>query len=668
MASVQIQILEGDRVHTVRLIEEGGLAIQSDLPRESITGAKWTPQRIAQRIGDAPAENRDHADYREIADTLYDWLLPEGPIREHWTELDTRAVPRVQLDIQPKELSGLPWELAGKDRIALTNGMYRLTRTEGIQLQVSTWPFRILLVIGSSPEEEEALGIAKEIRSIERAFLPFGRSVDVHCLERPDKDMLRDWVRSFHPHVLHFAGHGSKMPGLAESGLLIQPAGKDPWIWTGDTVRADLRTWRWSPRFVFLNACRSAVELEGNRSVQKGFLDRGTQAVLAMQADVQGELAGLFAACLYKECAGGAALEDAVFEARSKLGNRLPDYRHIDWALPSLTCSAPGIRLVEPLQAPNTPEFNDCREFVDARFFANCREPRRRFTHWLYPADAGTSRANNVLLITGETKSGKSHLLKWCMETWAMGGARVRYIELHEQSRTFLDVLRQIRKGEADGSRQSQYLHDGLPAAPFRRFKWELKNILEKSEPGEWIESEHTADAEIEDDDGILTARSDKRLEPIICARFLAALRSAAGSQPLVLVFDRLGGPNNERTLFAPDFEQLVLNLFLPIARDRGSAMKLAFGATHSEKRDYRLDLLVGDDALTYEVPIDYADEKLVELAAEAVWFEKEMQVRELARIMLGFSDAERPVGLGRLKSFISWVRSSTDFQRVRMR
>jgi hypothetical protein len=253
------------------------------------------------------------------------------------------------------------------------------------------------------------------------------------------------------------------------------------------------------------------------------------------------------------------------------------------------------------------------------------------------------------------------------METWALGGARVRYIELHEQSRTFLDVLRQIRKGEADGTRQSRYLHDALPALAFRRFKWELQNILEKSEPGEWVESEQ-GDVEMADDNGVLPANSDKRLEPMICARFWLALKAAAGAQPLVLVFDRLGGPNNERTLFAPDFEQLIQGLFLPIARDRGSNIKLVFGATFSESRDYKLDLLAGEDALAYEVPIDYPEERLVELAAEAVWFEKEPKVTDLARSMLRFADAERTVGLGRLKSFIEFVRLQSDFHMVRMR
>ncbi len=254
------------------------------------------------------------------------------------------------------------------------------------------------------------------------------------------------------------------------------------------------------------------------------------------------------------------------------------------------------------------------------------------------------------------------------METWVLGGARVRYIELHEQSRTLLDVIRQIRKGEADGTVQTQLLHEPLPPAAFRRFKWELKNILEKSEPGEWTDSDRVDDDQLPDDDVILPAKSDKRLEPIVCARFLAALRLAAGSRPLVLVFDRLGGPNNERTLFAPDFEQLIQHLFLPIARDPATNIKLAFGATDSERRDYRLDLLTGDSALGYVVPVEFQEDRLVELAAEAVYFQMESKVKALAKAMLSLPDDERAVGLGRLKSFIEYVKRQRDFHGVRMR
>src|SRR5208283_466863 len=93
-------------------------------------------------------------------------------------------------------------------RVALIGGLHRSYPNSPVRRACSAWPFRILFVIGCSDIEEVALGIDKEWEKIERAFVPFGRSVDVHCLRHPTKDELRTWVRTHHPHVLHFAGHG----------------------------------------------------------------------------------------------------------------------------------------------------------------------------------------------------------------------------------------------------------------------------------------------------------------------------------------------------------------------------------------------------------------------------------------------------------------------------
>jgi hypothetical protein len=387
-----------------------------------------------------------------------------------------------------------------------------------------------------------------------------------------------------------------------------------------------------------------------------------------MQADIQGDLAGYFAANLYEQCALGKSLADAIFEARKKLAaDKLLSNEYIDWALPSMVSIAEGLTVFNPQSAPATPQFQQCREFRDARFFADCREPRRKCTNWIYPAD-GSCSSQNVLLITGERKSGKSHLLKWCMETWALGGARVRYIELHGQSKSLLDILRQIRKGEPYGTLEDEYLHHPLPPEAFKRFTWELTTLLRTGELGEWIEADHLSGPEdVQDDDGLLTATSDKRLEPIVCTRFWAALKAAAGGRPLILVFDRLGGPNGERTLSPPDFKQLVLNLLVPIAQEANSSIKLAFSASSAEAKDYSLEFLPEQNSVSYQLPIDFTDDQLAELAAEAVWFRKADKVKQAAKALFGFGGNDAK-GLGRLKSVFDAIGQDPEFAGVRMR
>jgi hypothetical protein len=157
----------------------------------------------------------------------------------------------------------------------------------------STWPFRILIVIGCRADEEETLGIGREVDAIERAFHPLGRTVDVHCMRRPTHAEMMQWIRRFQPHVFHFAGHGRKVVGADQYGLRIESDG-GAWTWISDAIDVDLPRERWIPTFVFLNACRSSTEQDGSWSTNRSFLAGGAKAVLGMQADVSGKLAGDF--------------------------------------------------------------------------------------------------------------------------------------------------------------------------------------------------------------------------------------------------------------------------------------------------------------------------------------------------------------------------------------
>lgn len=676
MAFVTIRIAAqgaGQAGFVVTLIEEDDQETHAAISETNLTTGRWTanlagtspapPTDIVGRLSGVAKADRSHPDFAEIAQTLFDWLIPPGDVRQRWIALNAAGQPPLHLDIRVEGLAQLPWELAcsppPRRRPALINGLYRHTAPPLPAAQCSSWPFRILIVVGCSGADEAELGVEEEVAAIERTFISLGRSVDVHCIYRPDKNTLRDWIRTFHPHVLHFAGHGGKLPGPGQKfGLrfdLSPPL--DPWVWSGSEIDVDLPAWRWSPKFVFLNACRSSAEQDGSWSVQRSFLNGGAKAALGMQADSRGDLAGVFAAKLYEQCALGKTLEEAVFEARLEVGGKIPSYEHIDWALPALDVTGRDLKLFEPRPLPNDLSFEKCSEFEETRFFANCREPRRVFTHWLYPAiQAGSTR--NVLVVTGEPKCGKSHLLKWCMESWAVGGARVRYIELHTgQPKSFLSLVRQIRDGESDGKIETEYLHARLPAAAFRRFNWELNNLLRTGQMGEWVEADQPAH-EIADDMSPWTAKGEKRLESTVCARFLEALKVAAGGRPLILVFDRLGGPNGERLLPPPDFEQFVIHLFRPIAEDPASLIKLVFSATDSEASDYKLDLLPTDKRVEQKVPVAFSDAQLGKLADEMLWF-KNPKVERMATQLFEFSlDTNAPKGLARLKAVLTAIEN----------
>lgn len=651
----------------VALLEDGQETGRGLLAASALTQGTWVLPRVGdalqagQRSVLAPlslaANARDQVDWAGAARALFEWLVPAGPVRARWPAAANAASAELYLDIHDDELAALPWELActppPERRPAIINGLSRLHPPVAAASTASAWPLRLLVIVGCAPEEEAELGIADEIAQIERRFLRLGRSVDVHCLRRPSKLDLVAHLKPFPPHVLHFAGHGVNDPLTDVPGLAIETAG-DPWIWKSDDLVTDLAATGLVPRFVFLNACRSAVAQAGSLSVQRSFVSAGAAAVLAMQADVRGDLAGRFAADLYERVAAGATLQQAVREARRSLATALGSYTPVDWALPSLTATEPALTLFSPIDVPKDDEFERCHEFEEARYFANCRAERRVLTHWIYPASADPGA--NVAILSGPRQSGKSHLLKWCMETWAIGGARVRYVELHSgAARDFLSVVRQIRDGD-DAPVERRFLRHPLPPSAFRRFNWELNNRLSKGQPGEWIATDHP-DPEIADEMLAMSAKGERRPEPAICAALLDALSEVATDRPLVLVFDQLGGPNGERLVDPDGFEQLIRHLFRPIADRTDHRIRLVFAVTPDEFTAYRLHLLPNARVHQHKLP-GPTDAALVPYAAEMFWFQDEQLVQQLAQVLLNLhQNMASPVGLGRLSLVFNSLR-----------
>ncbi len=282
MGSVTIRIEPqqepGKTDFDVHLIEEDGNQTSGLLTRAGLTTGRWTANLdaaspppasdIITLVADAAQNGRNDPRYGEIAETLQGWLLPVGPVRQRWLALNN---PRIYVDARLDALERLPWELARAElppvlRPALINGLYRLSQiARGAagappDIRGSAWPFRILIVIGCTKEEESGLHVGDEVKAIERNFHPLGRTVDVHCMYRPTKTEMLEWITTYHPQVFHFAGHGGRPPGEDKYGLRIESE-NGVWFWTSDAIDSELLEAQWIPHFVFLNACRSAAEL-----------------------------------------------------------------------------------------------------------------------------------------------------------------------------------------------------------------------------------------------------------------------------------------------------------------------------------------------------------------------------------------------------------------------
>jgi hypothetical protein len=672
MASVTIRIEPNssakDCDFEVSLIEEDGRKTSGELKRSTLTTGEWRvafygaapepPARdILNFVSNIGPALRSHPDLNAIAETLYAWLLPDGPIRQRWPNIYSS---RIYLQVADPTLERLPWEMACPAnpplrRPALIGGIYRLNPQEnGVAAPIgepcSEWPFRILVVIGCLASEEVALGVDVETRAIERAFHAFGRSVDVNCMIRPRERDLKDWIRSYAPHVLHFVGHSEKAPGLEQYGLRIE-SDDGGWTWFSEALDTDLLNLRWCPKLVVLNACRSSTE-QGGWSALRSFMTAGAKAAIGMQADVNGSHSAGFAAVLYRELAAGARLEDAVFEARATMPGPPND---ISWALPAMWINQRNVSLFTVPEPLSGPEYEKCAEFDDVLMFANCRDTRRVLTDWAFPCRV-TAKPKNFLLLFGEPTAGKSHVVKWAMENWAICGARVRYLKLSNKStKKFLSVLRLIRDGDAHADDvRSHFLHAALPTPAFKRFNWHLNNLTQSGVVGEWSEADHP-EAEIADELRPLIARSDKRPEEQIGAMFVEALGRAAADKPLILVLDQLQGADS--LLPGDEFQQLLLHVLLPAAASPSNLIKIAVVATHGEAASLGLTSLPPKlDRLVFTHPMTSFDDdaKIPSLVAEMIWFQREDLIVPVVQSMLKLPINKNPPprGLARLEPF----------------
>jgi hypothetical protein len=656
--NITVDIAKEEINYVISLKFENSL-FQQKLLLEKLNNSSWTPERILKRIYSASAVDRKADDFVDIANTLEGWMFPQGPLRDEWeklAKLHTHQNLRLWLHFREESLlSALPWELAKTPlgtRLSSVCGLCRWVAPIHAKGLETVWPLRILLLAGGQ-DIDGSLGIRDEMDAIQRALLPFGRSIEVVQLSTPTRKELADTVSDFRPHVLHFAGHGSATTS-GEPGLNFEvPPPQGSWLWTGNRILPDLQEWGCVPRFVFLNACRTVGGEAGSRTAQRSFMEAGSCGAIAMQADMPGDLAGVFAASFYQNLMDGLTVSEASLMARRAILTHSNDEDlRINYAIPRVE-AAPELRLLQRPTLPDKPGFEFCDEFAHARFFGNCSTERRKATEWFNPLNKlngeTAPKSNPVLLISGAARSGKSHFLKWCMETWALGEARIRYIELHERSMTFLDVLSQIRLGESDLiDDKYKFLHSPLPPGPFKRYRWALQNLLTKGVSGEWKEEEEVEEiADLPHEGGALPAIGDKRLEPDIAACFREALEAASEDKPLLLVFDRFSG-GGFRRLPTEDFKQLVEHLFKPLAANPTSNVKLVFCATAAEIRDYGLLNFPQACRTTLDLPTEINNDELVKYAVEADFF-KHRQVKDIARMMLDLPDNLNSSGLGRL-------------------
>jgi tetratricopeptide (TPR) repeat protein/CHAT domain-containing protein len=252
----------------------------------------------------------------------------------------------------------VPWEYLhdGNEFLALSGKAYLSRKPIGlgeVAAIKSPQPLRLLMVI-SSPNKLPELNTEKEIGVIQEVLDEARRKarLEIDFLEIATLSNIRGKIRHFQPHILHYTGHGGKLPFSNETYLACEDDDGELKPIFGDDLRritADSDTLQ----LVVLSGCMTAQT--HNRDALKGigtsFLQDSLPAVLAMQYSVLDESAIEFAAKFYEELSRGSSVLEAVNEVRLRLYD-LRGKDRADWGLPALYLRTPEIRLIDTTVPP----------------------------------------------------------------------------------------------------------------------------------------------------------------------------------------------------------------------------------------------------------------------------------------------------------------------------
>lgn len=376
------------------------------------------------------------------------------------------------------------------------------------------------------------------------------------------------------------------------------------------------------PRTVFLNCCRSGAETNALQSVQDVFSDLGVPAVIAMQADVRGDKAAKFSREFYAQALASenpSSIAASVNKARVRLGG----IAEIDWALPTLTlASDTGLdtRLRRQKAWPTNDDFKVCREFVAASIFANCRYERSRMVHWRTPIDP-KARSPRLMIVKAPPRSGKSHLLNWCMESWAVEGSRICYVRVdHPKGKHCLDWLIRLRAGDVkhDGPEEQKLLQLGLDTAPFEPFYRALGKYLD-IQPGP---------AQISTIEGVQRTIPDDVDVARLFELYIDGLKQCGD---LILVLDQVSLSSIGEDVFA-----LFRRHFLSPISKLKEEVRVALVVPDEDYSKFKLDIFSADEARVVALEIESDPDVLESLAVEALGYpEDEESARTAARAFL---------------------------------
>jgi CHAT domain len=487
-----------------------------------------------------------------------------------------------------EELKELPWELmvdlprppVFRD---ILNPAVIGAFEPGTAVAGENWPLRVLIVIACARDDQDVRW-REELDQIKALLIRQRQLVDFEVLERPEADPLRERIRIFQPHVLHFIGHGTLDPSTGRPALAFyRDATRDNRFWDAAGIRSDLNGLPSIP-FVFVNACRSSAPPSASHRWQlaDAFLRTNTRAVLGMRADIRGDVAARFAEGAYRALARRQPLDVAIAEARANARN-LPGLGpdSADWAMPCLETTVHPEDVLPMRLGVSTAVVERIEQeghYCDVGVLVDRHELRRELLLGIDPIFGGKPKP--LTIVTGDTELGKSWLIKWCLYRPLLRGRTVLFVDLNRENRlNYVDVLDRIARGETMTSSGI-----GGPIAPkvMHRFLHDADRLLRKLPPAAWDE------VTIVDPLKLPSKGVREKLAEEIFKRFEQALAEITRSEPLILALDHV-----DRGVQPDHFTKYVLQyLVRPVAAGRAGNVQLLLAVR--DRKEFGLDAIPG--------------------------------------------------------------------------
>jgi CHAT domain-containing protein len=254
----------------------------------------------------------------------------------------------------------VPWEYLhdGDEFLALSGKAYLTRKPIGLgELAAikSPQPLRLLVVV-SSPNRVPELNSEKEIGVIQEAIdsARLNGWLEIDYLETATLSNLRSKIKHFQPHILHYTGHGGKLPYSNETYLACEDDDGELKPIFGDDLRR-ITASSDSLQLIVLSGCMTAQthHQDALKGIGTSLLQDSLPAVLAMQYSILDESGIEFASKFYEELSQGSSVLEAVNEVRLRLYD-LRGKDRADWGLPALYLRTPEIHLIDTSMPPKS--------------------------------------------------------------------------------------------------------------------------------------------------------------------------------------------------------------------------------------------------------------------------------------------------------------------------